>query len=79
MGLFNRLAEFGDDTLLSEVQASDLLFLSVRTLQTWRCKGIGPAFVKAGRAVRYRRADLLAWIDLNTVRSVTARPQRALS
>lgn len=61
-------AAFNDDALLSEVQASDLLFLSVRTLQTWRSKGCGPAFVRAGRAVRYRRCDLVAWIDLNTVR-----------
>jgi hypothetical protein len=28
--------------------------------------------VKAGRAVRYRRRDLLAWINANTVVSKTA-------
>jgi hypothetical protein len=67
MRLDNRQAEFGDDTLLSEIQASDLLFISARTLQTWRCQRAGPAFVRAGRAIRYRRGDLLSWIGANRV------------
>jgi len=49
------------------VQAADLLSLSVRTLQAWRTRAFGPAFVRAGRAVRYRRRDLFAWVDANTV------------
>jgi hypothetical protein len=53
--------------LLNEVRAADFLNLSVRTLQAWRNKGVGPAFVRAGRAIRYRPADLVAWIDANTV------------
>lgn len=57
------------DALLTEVQAADLLSLSVRTLQAWRTKMFGPAFVRAGRAIRYRRRDLLAWMDANTVPS----------
>jgi DNA-binding transcriptional MerR regulator len=55
------------DALLAEVYAAELLGLSSRTLQAWRTKGIGPAFVRAGRAVRYRRRDLIAWMDANTV------------
>jgi hypothetical protein len=55
------------DALLTEVQAADLLSLSVRTLQAWRTRAFGPAFVRAGRAVRYRRRDLFAWVDANTV------------
>jgi excisionase family DNA binding protein len=55
------------DALLTEVQAAKLLNLSTRTLQAWRIRGVGPPFVQAGRAVRYRRRDLLAWIDANTV------------
>ena len=55
------------DALLSEVQAADFLNLSVRTLQAWRIKVAGPRFVRAGRAIRYRRSDLIAWIDANTV------------
>jgi hypothetical protein len=79
MRLTSRPTEFDDDALLSEIQASDLLFLSVRTLQTWRSRGCGPAYVRAGRAVRYRRHDLLSWIDLNTVRpnGFSARSEHA--
>ena len=54
------------DTLLTEAQAADVLNLSVRTLQAWRLKGGGPLFVHAGRAVRYRRRDLFAWVNSNT-------------
>ncbi len=68
MGLRGRQTEFDEDALLLEVQASDLLCLSMRTLQAWRAKGIGPPFIKAGRAVRYRRGDLVAWIEANRVR-----------
>jgi Helix-turn-helix domain len=55
------------DALLTEAEAADFLRLSVRTLQAWRLRIAGPAFVQVGRAVRYRRRDLIAWIDVNTV------------
>jgi excisionase family DNA binding protein len=42
-------------------EAAQLLGLSWRTLDTWRHKGVGPAWVKLGRAVRYDRDVLLAW------------------
>jgi predicted DNA-binding transcriptional regulator AlpA len=55
------------DALLREQDAADLLSLSVRTLQSWRVRMAGPPFVHVGRAVRYRRRDLIAWIDANTI------------
>jgi hypothetical protein len=55
------------DALLTEVEAADFLRLSVRTLQAWRIRIAGPAFVQVGRAVRYRRRDLIAWIEANTI------------
>jgi hypothetical protein len=57
------------DALLVEVHAADLLGLSTRTLQAWRSKRQGPAFVRAGRAIRYRRRDLISWVEANTVSS----------
>jgi excisionase family DNA binding protein len=54
------------------MQAAELLNLSSRTLQAWRVKGVGPAFVRAGRAIRYRRHDLLTWVEANTVASLPA-------
>jgi hypothetical protein len=56
------------DALLNEVHAADLLCLSVRTLQSWRSRGFGPAYVRAGRAVRYRRSALTEWTEINTFR-----------
>lgn len=56
-----------DDALLNEVQAAAFLNLSIRTLQAWRLKSVGPKIVQAGRAIRYRRKDLIAWIEANTV------------
>lgn len=62
-----------DERLLTEVQAADLLRLSPRTLQAWRCQGIGPAFVRAGRAIRYRRPALIAWAHEQEVTPQQAR------
>jgi len=58
------------DMLLSEVEAASLLGISHRTLQTWRLETTaGPPVVKlGGKLVKYRRRDLLAWMDANTVR-----------
>jgi hypothetical protein len=54
------------DQLLDEQQAAAFLRFSVRALQNWRVRGGGPAFVKATkRSVRYRRRDLLAWVEKN--------------
>jgi predicted DNA-binding transcriptional regulator AlpA len=57
------------DALLPEIQAAILLNLSSRTLQAWRSKSVGPPFVRAGRAIRYRRSDILAWIETKVVMS----------
>lgn len=56
----------GEPALLTETQAADFLNNSVRTLQWWRGRKAGPAYVLVGRSVRYRRGDLLAWIEQNT-------------
>jgi len=37
------------------------------TLEVWRCQRRGPPYVKQGRSVKYRRADLDAWLAANTV------------
>lgn len=38
--------------------AADYLGFSPVTLRQWRCQGRGPKYVKAGRSIRYRVADL---------------------
>jgi hypothetical protein len=36
--------------------------INVLTLSDWRVKGIGPAYVKTGRLIRYQKADLDAYL-----------------
>jgi predicted DNA-binding transcriptional regulator AlpA len=51
--------------LLDTRQAAERCKLSPRTLEKRRRLGGGPAFVRLGRAVRYRVEDLEAWILAN--------------
>jgi hypothetical protein len=52
------------DRLLTTAEAAAVLSLSPRTLEGLRRRGGGPTFVALSRnAVRYRAADLRAWID----------------
>ena len=51
------------DSMLDTTEAARYTGLKKSTLDQWRSRGEGPKFVKLGRAVRYRRADLDEWID----------------
>lgn len=44
-----------------EVVARYRQALAAGTLRNWRSKGIGPPFIRIGKAVLYARADLEAW------------------
>jgi hypothetical protein len=46
------------DDLLSPEQAAEILNKSPSTLSRWRAEKIGPAFIKNGGTVEYRRSDL---------------------
>ncbi len=52
--------------LIDERGAAEALAIAPRTLQWWRICGKGPKFVKLGRSVRYRKVDLLNWIEAGT-------------
>jgi hypothetical protein len=45
-------------SLINELQAAEILGMSVRTLQGWRSMGRGPAFFRLSAAVRYAPDDL---------------------
>lgn len=63
------------DTLIDEKEAASMVCYSVRALQNWRHRGGGPAFVKvSARSVRYRRRDILAWIEARTVANTSQVP-----
>lgn len=56
------------DGLIDEKRAADMLGYTVRALQNWRVRGGGPKFVKvSARSIRYRRRDLIAWIEAHTI------------
>ncbi len=51
------------DALIRQEEAARLLGVSPRALEAWRYRGGGPKFIRiSGRCIRYRRADLQAWI-----------------
>lgn len=54
---------YDPDQMLTEHEAAKILCQSVRTLQKWRVTGFGPEFFKIGRSVRYRRREVLDWIE----------------
>ena len=61
-----------NDCLLRETEAARFLGFTPRALQAWRCRGGGPKYVRISRrAIRYRRGDLVAWIE-ERVRSTTS-------
>lgn len=54
--------------LLTDKEAAAYLNLSTSTLAVWRCtKRQDLPFIKLGRAVRYRQADLDKWLESQTV------------
>ena len=57
--------------LLTERQVEQEYGLRVKTLQKWRWSGEGPAHIKLGRSVRYRVADIEAYIE-SCVRTSTS-------
>jgi predicted DNA-binding transcriptional regulator AlpA len=58
------------DDLLTTAGVSAWLGISVQWLDIGRCRGYGPAFVRLSpRRIRYRRADVIAWLSERTHRS----------
>ncbi len=48
--------------LLSPAEAAKQLGIDVKTLNSWRWRGVGPAFVRFERHVRYDSTDIEAYI-----------------
>jgi hypothetical protein len=65
--------------LMTDSLAAARLGISPTTLRSWRCRGIGPQYIKLGRgkkaAVRYHPHDLDQFIDQG--RHVAASSVRA--
>jgi hypothetical protein len=64
-------------TLLTQRDAATLLALSVRTLERLRVSGLGPRYVKAGKAVRYQQEALERWVTAQSRDSTSEQASRA--
>lgn len=62
-----------DQQLFTRSEAAAYMRLSPQTLATWASRGVGPTFLRVGRAVRYRLSDLNVYLD---DRVVTAEPEQ---
>lgn len=49
--------------LATRRQVAEWTQTSVPTLARWAAESKGPRFVRMGGAVRYRREDVLAWLN----------------
>ena len=54
------------NTCMTEEEAGAYLSLAPATLRNWRKDGIGPAFIKLGRCVRYTADDLDRYVHDHT-------------
>lgn len=59
------------DRLLTTREAAELLSVKETTLEQWRWNGRGPEYIKLNRAVRYRRADVEAFVERRVFCSTT--------
>lgn len=63
---FMHLSQQDTSDLLTETEAGGWLKVSPATLRAWRCRGIGPAYIKMGRGikapVRYTVQDIQQFI-----------------
>lgn len=54
--------------LLRAEQAAEFLGISLRTINAWRMRRVGPPWIKmSARAVRYAPSALRAWLDAHAV------------
>jgi len=61
---------------LKTKDAAELMGVHPSTLQKWRARGCGPAFVRLGGMVRYLQEDLDAYVAASAVRSPPIRMVR---
>jgi hypothetical protein len=66
------------DFLLKQGEYAKIRHCSERTIERERTAGTGCRFIKIGRAVRYRRRDILEFIDRHARQSTSEKePQEA--
>lgn len=69
------LAEFDnapDSTLFNQVVIAHVRDCSIATLERDRWAGGGIPFIKIGRAVKYKKADVVKWLNQHQVQASTS-------
>lgn len=61
------------DYFVNDVEAAKILSVSPQTLRNYRFLGMGPAYSKKGRLVRYRVGDLLDYMNSGRVEPEASR------
>lgn len=49
--------------LLGNNLTAEMIGLKHNTLAVWRSQGKGPIYLKIGRKVLYKEADVMAWLE----------------
>jgi predicted DNA-binding transcriptional regulator AlpA len=62
-----------DSDVLNERQAASVLGCSVALTRKWRLYGAGPSYLKIGRLVRYRQADIDSFLEAHRVETAGGR------
>ncbi len=64
------------EEVLSEAQAAEFLHQKPRTLRAWRMRRGLPHFKPTQKAVLYRKADLLNWLETYRVAMICLPSER---
>lgn len=57
-----------DSKAMTTREAAAFLGSTNATLESWRHRRRGPAFIRQGRSIRYRLADLIKFQEQNLIR-----------
>ncbi len=72
MGTYSSDCNASDNSdWITEVQASDITSMSVHWFRKKRMVGDGIPYSKIGRACRYRRTDVVEWMESRQIRSTS--------
>jgi predicted DNA-binding transcriptional regulator AlpA len=59
--------------VLDEREAAPYIGYTTAALRLWRREGRGPAYIRAGRSIRYTTRDLDSWLMRHRVETREAR------
>ena len=61
----------------SEAETAEQLNVAIRTLRSWRKRGVGPAWTKVGRQIIYGDQSRMTWLKNQEVHPVRQQSKAA--